>query len=125
VVLLSRTSTIVLLYGIKPRCYSKHLEDRLWEQFGHLRILWESNGNSQDGEGTIADARSSWRINEACRKIYELWIYSHPINSTINAISLAWSWTGNAPCNQLVCQFLLILRYCLFSYSPASRLQYY
>jgi len=40
-----------------------------------LGILWESNGNSQDGEGTIADARSSWRINEACRKIYELWIY--------------------------------------------------
>jgi len=45
--------------------------------------------NSEDGEGTIADARSSWGINEARRKIYELWIYSQLINSTINAISLA------------------------------------
>jgi hypothetical protein len=58
----------MLLYGIKPRSYWKHLDERIWEQFGNLGILWESNGNSQDGEGTIADAGSSWPINEAPRK---------------------------------------------------------
>jgi hypothetical protein len=72
---LAETSTIVLFYGVKSSCYWEHVEERIWEQFGNLRILWESNGNSQDGEGTIADACSSWWINEACRKIYELWIY--------------------------------------------------
>jgi hypothetical protein len=34
----------------------------------NLGNLWESNGNSQDGEGTIADAGSSWPINDARRK---------------------------------------------------------
>jgi hypothetical protein len=31
----------VLYYGIKLRCYSKRLEDRISEQFGDLGILWE------------------------------------------------------------------------------------
>jgi hypothetical protein len=56
-----------------------------------MRILWESNRNSQDGEGTIADAGSSWPINEARPKntIMNLWIYPHLSNSTNNAISVA------------------------------------
>jgi hypothetical protein len=58
----------VLFYKIKPRCYWEHLEDRIWEEFGNLGILWGSNENSQDGEGTIADAGSSSPINEARRK---------------------------------------------------------
>ncbi len=47
---------------MKPSCYSEHLEERIWEQFGDLGIVWESNGNSQDGEGTIADSRSSQNL---------------------------------------------------------------
>ncbi len=40
----------------------------IWEQFGNLGILWESNGNNQNGEGTIIDVGSSWPINGACHK---------------------------------------------------------
>jgi hypothetical protein len=57
-----------MFYGIKPRCYWEHFEELIWEQFGNLGILWETNGNSQDGECSIAGAGSSWPINETRRK---------------------------------------------------------